>query len=158
MRIAGTHLSDLMGMEVRGMPISSFIAPEQRNELAELLVEVFDRPAIVKIHVESPAAVGRHALKGSLLLLPLRSDLGDTSRALGCFLTDGLIGRTPRRFNITGHSIEAIESSAVAPSPTVVSTETETGCADPSMPFQTTPPQHPSERPYLRLVPPEDED
>lgn len=158
MRIAGTHLADLMGMEVRGMPISAFISPEQRNELAELLVEVFDRPAIVKIHVESPAGVGRHALKGTLLLLPLRSDLGDTSRALGCFLTDGLVGRTPRRFNITGHSIEAIDTPAAARTATAPASEQESGFADPSLPFEATPPQHPSERPYLRLVPPEDEE
>lgn len=27
LRIAGSHLSDLMGMEVRGMPLTSFITP-----------------------------------------------------------------------------------------------------------------------------------
>lgn len=150
LRIAGTHLSDLMGMEVRGMPLSAFIAPEQRDALAELLVEVFDRPAIVKINVEAPGGVGRRTLKGTLILLPLRSDLGDISRALGCFLTDGLIGRTPRRFNIVSHSVEEIGmvAEAVKPAPAGA------GFADPTLPFQSTPPQHPSERPYLRLVPP----
>lgn len=154
LRIAGTHLSDLMGMEVRGMPISALIAPEQRDELAELLVDVFDRPAIVKINVESPAGVGRRTLKGTLLLLPLRSDLGDTSRALGCFLTDGLIGRAPRRFNITGHSVEVVTARKET---TIQQTDSETaqkGFAEQGMPFQAVPPQHPSERPYLRLVPP----
>lgn len=153
-RIAGTHLSDLMGMEVRGMPISAFITPEQRDQLSEMLVEVFDRPAIVKISLESPGGVGRRALKGTLLLLPLRSDLGDTSRALGCFLTDGLIGRTPRRFGITGHSVEAISGASDNGDPSsVASNQPQKGFADPAMPFQSTPPQHPSERPYLRLVP-----
>ncbi|WP_299842770.1 PAS domain-containing protein [uncultured Roseovarius sp.] len=158
LRIAGTHLSDLMGMEVRGMPISALIAPEQRDELAELLVEVFDRPAIVKINLVSPAGVGRRKLKGTLLLLPLRSDLGDTSRALGCFLTDGLIGRTPRRFNITGHSVEVAagrKHEAVQKSEKEVP---ENGFAESGMPFQAVPPQHPSERPYLRLVPPGEEE
>ncbi len=152
LRIAGTHLSDLMGMEVRGMPLSAFIAPEQRETLAELLVEVFDRPAIVKIHVEAPGGVGRRVLKGTLILLPLRSDLGDISRALGCFLTDGLIGRTPRRFNIVSHSVEPIGLQVEA----AKSTSEVAGFAEPALPYQSTPPQHKSERPYLRLVPPED--
>ncbi len=38
MRIAGSHLSDLMGMEVRGMPVSAFVEPAGREELADLLV------------------------------------------------------------------------------------------------------------------------
>lgn len=152
LRIAGTHLSDLMGMEVRGMPISAFIAPEHRTTLSELLVEVFDRPAIVKINVESPAGIGHRALKGTLLMLPLRSDLGDTSRALGCFLTDGLIGRTPRRFNIVSHSVENLAAPAeTAPAPTVERAP-EAGFADPATPYDATPQKHPSERPYLRLV------
>jgi len=33
-------------------------------------------------------------------MLPLRSDLGDVSRALGCLVTHGPLGRTPRRFEI----------------------------------------------------------
>ena len=158
LRIAGTHLSDLMGMEVRGMPISALIAPEQRDDLAELLVELFDRPAIVKVNLESPAGVGRRTLKGTLLLLPLRSDLGDTSRALGCFLTDGLIGRAPRRFNIMSHSVEAVTAQKQTAVQHVESETVQEGFAEEGMPFQTVPPQHPSERPYLRLVPPgEDE-
>ena len=158
LRIAGTHLSDLMGMEVRGMPISAMIAPEQRDQLAELLVEVFDRPAIVKINLESPASVGRRPLKGTLLLLPLRSDLGDTSRALGCFLTDGLIGRVPRRFNIVDHCVESVRARQNIATPQSSRAPLETGFAEEGMPFQAVPPQHPSERPYLRLVPQTEED
>ena len=154
LRIAGTHLSDLMGMEVRGMPISAFIAPEQRELLSELLVEVFDRPAIVKINLESPSGVGRRALKGTLLMLPLRSDLGDTSRALGCFLTDGLVGRTPRRFDIISHSVEAIAGAEADTKPSVAQVEPtqETGFAEKPRRFDTAPQKHASERPYLRLV------
>ncbi len=161
LRIAGTHLSDLMGMEVRGMPLSAFIAPEQREALSELLIEVFDRPAIVKINIESPAGVGRNALKGTLLLLPLRSDLGDTSRALGCFLTDGLIGRTPRRFNIISHSVEAVaEPVETVEAGLVKKVEKvrEKGFAETKKPFDAAPQKHPSERPYLRLVTDTDKD
>lgn len=159
LRIAGTHLSDLMGMEVRGMPISAMIAPEQRDQLSELIVEVFDRPAIVKLGLESPAGVGRQSLKGTLLLLPLRSDLGDTSRALGCFLTEGMIGRSPRRFNITSHSVEPVSARPriSLPQPTDAAPARREFAED-GVPFEAGPPQHPSERPYLRLVRNEDEE
>ena len=156
MRIAGTHLSDLMGMEVRGMPISAFIAPDQREKMSDILVELFDRPAIVKIDVRSPAGVGRRALKGTLLMLPLRSDLGDTTRALGCFLTDGLIGRTPRRFEIVGHSVETVgELPTIGAS---VKTKPEPAFAEAAREFIPETPQHRSERPYLRLVHTEDKE
>ncbi|NCU21311.1 PAS domain-containing protein, partial [Candidatus Falkowbacteria bacterium] len=36
-RLAGMHLNDLMGMEVRGMPLSTFFAPLSRKPAAELL-------------------------------------------------------------------------------------------------------------------------
>ena len=45
MRIAGSHLSDLMGMEVRGMPLTSFITPGSRRQVSDTLEEVFETPA-----------------------------------------------------------------------------------------------------------------
>ncbi len=152
LRIAGVHLSDLIGMEVRGMPVSTFIAPEQRDTFSEMLVEMFDRPAIVRADIESPAGIGRRTLRGTLLMLPLRSDLGDTSRALGCLLTDGLIGRTPRRFSILGHSMDRLTADP-APMPETVAPGARAGFAETAPRFAAAPPQHPSERPYLRLVP-----
>ena len=35
-----------------------------------------------------------------MLLLPLRSDLGDVTRALGCLIAEGEIGQGPRRFDL----------------------------------------------------------
>jgi hypothetical protein len=32
--------------------------------------------------------------------LPLRDDMGDITRAVGCLVTEGHIGRTPRRFTV----------------------------------------------------------
>ncbi len=46
LRIAGSHLSDLMGMEVRGMPLTAFIAPGSRRQVSDTLEEVFETPAI----------------------------------------------------------------------------------------------------------------
>ena len=109
LRIAGTHLSDLMGMEVRGMPISAFIDPADRDRLASLLSDLFERPARVTLHLDAAGGLGRPALTGQMELLPLRSDLGDISRALGCLVTSGLPGRTPRRFRITSAQVMPVD-------------------------------------------------
>jgi len=139
-RIAGTHLTDLMGMEVRGMPLSALIAPEHRATLSEFLVEVFDAPAMARTDLQSENGIGKPGLAAQLLLLPLRSDLGDVSRILGCLVSKGPIGRAPRRFEITRSTVTRIESPAAAPVPV------------PLERAPTPPVVHRSERPYLRLV------
>jgi len=100
LRIAGMHLSDLMGMEVRGMPLCSFIAPADRADFALRLVDLFDGPAILRLDLQSRCGFGQPALGATMLLLPLRSDLGDVSRALGCLVAHGPVGRPMRRFAI----------------------------------------------------------
>jgi len=145
MRIAGTHLCDVMGLEVRGMPVSSLIEPEDRDRLADALVELFERPATLRLTLSSK---GPGPLSGTLLLLPLRSDLGDISRALGCLVTHGVIGDRPRRFAITDCTVTPITSDETAPFIDVADEITGDG---PRADFADTPPL-PSERPYLRLV------
>lgn len=99
-RVAGRHLSDLMGMEIQGMPFSTLFLPEARDALADALSAVLDEPAIVTLDLESPTGIGRKALQAQTILLPLKNDLGDVSRVLACLVTEGPIGRTPRRFCI----------------------------------------------------------
>ena len=108
LRIAGMHLSDVMGMEVRGMPISTLIAPADREAFALHLVDLFDGPAALRFELRSKVSVGRPEMTGTLLMLPLRSDLGDVSRALGCLVTRGQIGRTSRRFEIISSHVEPL--------------------------------------------------
>ena len=117
LRIAGMHLSELMGMEARGMPLSSFVAPASREAFALALVDLFDRPASLRMELFSEAGPGRPELHGTLVMLPLRSDLGDVSRALGCLLTTGaadrVTGRAPRRFEITQTRIMPVDEDDV---------------------------------------------
>lgn len=100
-RLAGTHLNDLIGMEVRGMPLTAIFAPDARNGLSELLEQVFSDPSVVQISLKAEDAIGKPPIDGRMILLPLKSDFGDVTRVLGCFVTQGAIGRTPRRFALT---------------------------------------------------------
>lgn len=104
-RLAGKHLIDLMGMEVRGMPLCSFLDTSSRGRLSDVLESVFRGPQIAELVLESPAAYGRPGLTGRMLFLPLRSDLGDVTRALGCLVSEGEIGQGPRRFDLISDEV-----------------------------------------------------
>lgn len=99
-RLAGAHLTDLMGMEVRGMPLSAMFLPDTRGRLGEVLESVFADPRLVTMTLHAEKGIGRGELEAQILLTPLKSDLGDVNRILGCFQSTGEIGRQPRRFSI----------------------------------------------------------
>ena len=133
-RIAGSHLADLAGLELRQMPASALFLPASREILSEALTAVFEEPSAIRMTLTSPAGFGREALEGEMTLLPLRSDLGDIDRVLGGLVLTGRTGRTPRRLEITGqtrrslvgyagpaHLGEALFGSpATAPKPTEI--------------------------------------
>ncbi|WP_304617771.1 PAS domain-containing protein [Paracoccus sp. (in: a-proteobacteria)] len=152
-RLAGRHLIDLMGMEVRGMPICAFLNPSSRGRLSDVLESVFKAPQIAELRLASPAGYARPALTGRMLLMPLRSDLGDVTRALGCLVTEGETGVAPRRFDlVSDHVMPVIEGGVtLAPSPSV-SGFAETG--DGFRPRVDPRPARPPERPLAVDLPP----
>ena len=151
-RVAGRHLIDLMGMEVRGMPLCAVLNPSSRGRLSDVLETVFRGPQIAELTLESPAGYGRPLLAGRMLLLPLRSDLGDVTRALGCLASEGDIGINPRRFDLTGDKVfPVIEGAKVLePSPSA------SGFAEPPAPWRPaepyTPPSPESRRARFRVI------
>jgi len=100
MRIAGTHLHDIMGMEARGMPITAFFEHDCRTRVAGLLEEVFQTPGTADLLLHSSGSLGQPELEARMILLPLKSDLGDVSRILGCLVSNGELGAVPRRFDL----------------------------------------------------------
>lgn len=97
-RLAGSHLVDLMGAEVRGMPLSVLFAPESRKPLAEAVEGVFSGPETLRLSLSAERGLARPPLSAEMIVLPLKSDLGDVTRALGCLCAPGSLGRAPRRF------------------------------------------------------------
>ncbi|SDG03367.1 PAS domain-containing protein [Sulfitobacter delicatus] len=150
LRIAGTHLRELMGMEVRGMPITSFFTNAARPLVAEALEDVFQLPGQTTLHLTSAATYGKPALEARMLLLPLKSDLGDVSRALGCLMAVGDLGKAPRRFDLThqdrsGNLVSPATSFVRDPAPAA-----ERGFAESAALFD--PPAAKRLPPYLRVV------
>lgn len=148
-RLAGMHLADVMGMDARGMVLSTLFDPASRPDLATLLEAVFTRPAMAEIAMEAERGMGRPALEGRMLLLPLRGDDGKINLALGCLATDGALGRVPRRFATARRTITPLTAAPVLQ-------EMEPGMAEAPAPYvpPPLPPSPPStrSRAHLRLV------
>ncbi|MAE92482.1 MAG: diguanylate cyclase [Pelagibaca sp.] len=158
LRVAGAHLNDLMGMETSGMPLSTLFTPAARDVLADAVTRVFAEGVMVKIRLTGEEGFGRNGLQGDLLLLPLRSDMGDMTRMIGALVTTGRIGRTPRRFDIESVSVQAATltrttpDAETAPTRTAPETPPVPGLAEEAAPFEATPSSDAKRPPYLRLI------
>lgn len=144
LRVAGQRLNALLGMEARGMPLTTFFAHDARAVVAAQLRQVFGRPAIVELPVLSPRALGRPRLSGRLLLLPLGGEPDARRMALGALLVDGMIGTGPRRFEIPGGAEIRCEDVPAAPAPRLK--------AIAGSHRQVARAETPDDRPRLRLV------
>ena len=100
LRVAGSMLSNLLGMEVRGMPGTIFIEPESRRAFMDTVERVFTTAAVAEVSLTSEASYGRPKLGGNLTLWPLASTLETTDRLLGLLYAPGSYGTAPRRFSI----------------------------------------------------------
>ncbi|MEM6407539.1 MAG: PAS domain-containing protein [Pseudomonadota bacterium] len=98
-RVAGMAVNELMGMELRAMPLRSLIVPEERATFSSTLQKVFEEPEIQEYRLVSDR-YGKPRLQGHLLILPLKGDFPNSDRAMGCFTTEGPIGVAPRRFSV----------------------------------------------------------
>lgn len=101
LRVSCSTLTDLQGMDMRGMPIASIITEESREEFAEILEQVFTGPATARFELSTSRGFRRNGKRASMLLLPLRSDSGEINRVLGAISVDGSAHKGPTRFDLT---------------------------------------------------------
>ncbi len=98
-RLAGSHINDLMGMEVRGMPITALFLPEARVEIKKALEAAFTQPASIRLDLAGDTGMIRPRLEAKMYMAPLKDEHGAPTRILGALQSVGRIGRPPRRFN-----------------------------------------------------------
>lgn len=153
-RLAGMHLNDLMGMEVRGMPMTAFFTPAARPQVSSVLEAVFAGPQIAELSLTAQTGRDRPAMEAKVVILPLKSDLGDVSRALGCFMAPGTIGRTPRRFDLSTFELSAIRVDPRA----AAHAAPQHGFAEPAAAFAGLPVSRARSRSHLRLVVSDEQD
>lgn len=143
-RLAGRHLSEIMAMEVRGMPLTALLIPAARVRMGAVLERVFDGPAVADLTLSGEGPRRRPPPEARMILLPLRSDRGDVSRALGVLVADGLPGGpSPCRFDLAAADLRPVGGPLPARSaPDAAATS---GLAEAPRPFAGRPP-------HLRVV------
>ena len=101
LRVAGARLGEALGIDVRGMPLSALFLPDGREALARNAALAFDGPRIVEFDVTSPGRLGRAALNGRMIFLPLTDGEGRVTRAMGALVWSGDAGHGGgRRFTV----------------------------------------------------------
>lgn len=139
-RVVGGLMNDLLGMDVRGMPVTSLFSVGLRARLSSAMDQVFEAPSVLTASVTSTGSYGAPGLSARLMFLPLMDQDNRISRALGGIALDGAIGVTPRRFDqlvtLEGDPLNNGVKTAAGPRVTVERTKKAAL----------------SERPYLRLV------
>jgi len=164
-RLAGMGISEVMGMDVRGMPVSALFEPPGRDRLAPALETVFRDEVALDLWLEAERGIGRPTLEARMLLLPLISTRGQTDLALGCLALEGQIGRVPRRFAIAAMLSETLSPQRPATMPSRTDPEVphpghaepQRGFAEPQAGFAPlsrppAPPRPPRGKPQLRLI------
>ncbi len=151
-RVAGSHLGELLGMEVSGLPLSALLVPAGRSELATCAEAVFAEGRALRADLLAVQGFGRGPLLAHLMLLPLTSDSGDRDRALGGLVTLGRIGRAPRRFEVVSLRTTATKIAA-PPAIEVARGPAAAGFAEARAAFATPGPRTTRHNPgHLRLV------
>ncbi len=109
-RLAGGHLNDLMGMEVRGMPLTSLFLPEARLKIQDVLKNMLISPASVRLDLASDTGFTRPNLEAQMYLAPMKDEKGAPTRILGALQSVGRIGHAPRRFAVASANINTVET------------------------------------------------
>ena len=113
-RLAGTRLSEIMGMEARGMPARAMFAPRDQGRADAMLAEVLDHPANIDVTMSVRALDGR-VWKAGMLLRPLADDFGSLTRVLGCLVTEAPRSETELSLQIGAIRIDTLRETPVAP-------------------------------------------
>lgn len=117
-RLAGQHLTELTGMEVRGMPLTAMFTGAARTEVGAVLEHMFETPAVAELDLIAERRFSLSPLEARMVLLPLRSDFGDISRALGVVVAEGQLGkRTSHSFDVARSHLRDLNGVPTALSP-----------------------------------------
>ncbi|WP_181164606.1 PAS domain-containing protein [Amaricoccus solimangrovi] len=107
-RLAGMKLCEMMGMEVRGMEAGFLIGESDRERFERLLDVAMSEPAVIELRLEARMRSG--GFRASMLLMPLRGDLGEINRVLGCLGGEGEHYAPPLSFTIQDVSVSPVET------------------------------------------------
>ncbi len=101
-RVSCRQLTELMGMDMRGMPITSMITPDSRESFRRTIEDVFTGPAVGELRLRGDKGFLKPGPEAHMLLLPLKDEAGDVTRILGAFTNEGCSGPKSHQFRLEG--------------------------------------------------------
>ncbi len=116
LRICGQQVEEILGMEMRGMPVTAMFCGTARNEVMQAMEQV-SLGARVTLVLEGESGFGLPRMTATLALLPLCDETGRISRVMGVLARDGEPGRTPRRFTLA-KAVQVNETTSGDEAPT----------------------------------------
>lgn len=114
LRICGQRIEELLGLDMRGMPLTALFKGRAREEIAEALEQVASG-ARVTLSLQGERGWGLPGMTAILALLPLSDETGRITRVMGVLERSGEKGRAPRRFILAQPLREAVELPARIP-------------------------------------------
>lgn len=106
LRLAGQHLSLLLGMEPRGMPLCALFDAPARDAIAQALDQTVRHGLRALMPLGASGGIGRPPLDGMMALMPMGPAAWESgnqpARLLGALHMRGTIGRAPRRLSLAG--------------------------------------------------------
>ena len=100
-RVAGSLITQLAGLEVRGMPMSAFMRPSARIVLSNAIETCLTEPAVIEAALHARSLQPGLDASGSMILLPLQCDKGQVSRVLGAVEMHGPMHSDAYRLDMT---------------------------------------------------------
>lgn len=147
-RLAGHHLNDLAGMEVRGMPLTVFFTAAARAQIGSVLEHMFDTPAVAELSLKSARV--RTPIEARMILLPLANETGEVTRVLGVLIGDGPMTSDFVRFDLAASTLRPVNpvNGTVGATPSV----TRPAPRRPAHGFGEAPEPFDAPESHLRLV------
>lgn len=115
LRIAGSDLSEIAGIEARGLPLSVLFRARSREKLSRTIEKVLAQPMVAEFSLEAETRIGQTPVRAHLLLLPLNSADGARKLVLGCLATTVKTVPASSRFEIMELSEEILLLPAETP-------------------------------------------
>lgn len=107
-RLAGMCLNDLLGMEVRGMPLRTLIDGNDRQRFDQDVGALFSGPEIQCYQLASARSYAPR-VDAELLLLPLKDRRDAVTRAIGCLISNAGTDILENRFTLVERSSTPID-------------------------------------------------
>jgi len=96
-RLCGHGVEEVMGMDLRGMPLTTLFTPAAREDVFAA-IEVVGRGARATLALTGEPGFGQPDVVAQMALMPLCAADGRITHVLGVLERHGQIGRRPRRF------------------------------------------------------------